>query len=287
VISRELQKGTNFQSMFTSPDYAAQIEKLTSRLSELEQENANLRLLDETIRRNTAMFEALVSNSSDGIALAGPDRRMVRVVRTALGYSPMQVIGMPFEAIIHAEDQHILLDCYNQLLDGRSKSVEFEGRFQRPDGSTGWVLAKLTDMLDDPDVQAIVCNYTDVTTRKQRDLMLDEFAAIVESADRAIFSKDLDGLILTWNRGAQKLFGYSSEEVSGRHIWILVPPELQDEEQRCRRQVCEGAQMMEFRTTRVRKDGSRISLLLRLAPVLDRYGRARAISNSSSLLPTP
>ncbi len=270
--------------MFTYPDYAAEIEKLTSRVSELEEENANLRLLDDTVRRNTAMFEALIANSSDGITLTGPDRRIVRVVHSAMGFSAGEVVGLPLESILHPEDQDILVDCYGQLLTGRAKSVEFEGRVCGPDGSIRWALAKLTDMLDDPNVQAIVCNCADVTQRKQRELIMAEFDAIVESADRAVFSKDLDGRILTWNPGAERLFGYSREETSGRHIWMLVPPELRDEEESARERVRKTAKPLELRTIRVCKDGSKIPVLVQLAPVLDRYGRPRGISHSSSLL---
>jgi PAS domain S-box-containing protein len=269
--------------MITDPHYAEEIERLTGRISELEQENANFRLLDDTITRNTAMFEALIANSSDGIALTGPDRRVVRVVRAAMGFSAGEVVGLPLECILHPDDQAILVDCYDQLLTGRAKTMEFEGRVCGH-GSVRWVLAKLTDMLDDPNVQAIVCNYSDVTERKQRELIMAEFAAIVESADQAIFSKDTDGRILTWNPGAERLFGYSTEETAGRHISMLVPSELQDEEQRARERVNETGSPVELRTTRLCKDGSKISLFVRLAPVFDRYGRPRGISHTSSLL---
>ena len=267
--------------MFGRQDYVTEIEKLTSRISELEEKQANLRLLDEAVRRNMAMFEALVANSSEGIALTGPDRRIVKIVKAVLGYDPADLSGAPFDSILHVEDADILVDCYVELLSRRSTSIEFEGRFRRPDGSYGWLRAKLTDMLDDPDVQAIVCNYTDITRHKQHDLMAAEFAAIVESADQAIFSKDLDGNILTWNQGAQRQYGYSSEEVAGRHVWMLVPPEFQEEEQRSRKRVQIAAQPLRLRTLRVRKDGLRIPVLVQLAPVLDRYGRTRGISHSS------
>jgi len=270
--------------VFGRRNYVTEIEKLTSRISELEEEQTNLRLLDEAVRRNTAMFEALVANSSDGIALTGPDRRIVKIVKATLGYNPAELSGAQLESLIHVEDADILSDCYVELLSRRSKSVEFEGRFRRPDGSYGWICAKLTDMLDDPNVQAIVCNYSDITRHKQYDLMAAEFAAVVESADQAIFSKDLEGNILTWNLGAEKQYGYSSEEVAGRHVWMLVPPEFQEEEKRSRCRVKIARQPLQLRTLRVRKDGLRIPVLVQLAPILDRYGRTRGISHSSLCL---
>jgi PAS domain S-box-containing protein len=268
----------------TDPDYVEEIEKLVTRISQLEDENASLRLLDETITRNTAMFEALVANSSAGIALIGTDRRIVRVVRSAFGFSADEVAGQALESILHPDDRSILVDCCTQLLDGRTKSVEFEGRVFRPDGSVRWVLARLTDMLDDPNVQAIVCNYVDVTQQKERDLILAEFSDIVASADRAVFSEGLDARILTWNPGAERLFGYPQEEALGRDARLLAPPELHDEEQRAREEVRDSAQAAELRTIRICRDGSRIPALVRLAAVLDRYGRPRGISHLESKL---
>src|SRR4029077_560892 len=137
----------------------AEIEDLNRRISELEEENAGLRLLDETISRNTALFEALLANSSEGIALTDPEGRIVRVVRAALGYSPAHLSGALLESVIHPEDHGVLAGCYARLLDRKARSVDFEGRFRRPDGTTGWLRARFSDMLDDPNVHAIVCNY--------------------------------------------------------------------------------------------------------------------------------
>jgi PAS domain S-box-containing protein len=268
----------------TDRDYVEEIEKLVNRISQLEDENASLRLLDETITRNTAMFEALVANSSVGIALIGTDRRIVRLVRSAFGFSADEVAGRAFETILHPDDQAILVDCCTQLLDGSTKSVEFEGRVCVPDGSVKWVLARLTDMLDDPNVQAIVCNYVDVTQQKERELILAEFADIVASVDRAVFSEGLDARILTWNPGAERLFGYPPEEVLGCDAVMLAPPELHREEQRVREEVRETTQAAELRTIRICRDGSRIPALVRVAAVLDRYGRPRGFSHLESKL---
>ena len=152
--------------------YEAEIERLSSRISQLEDEIARLRLVEETVSRNTAMFEALVANCSDGIALIAPDRRIVRVVRAAMGFSAGAVAGRPLESFIHPDDRRMLIHCFEQLLNGSEKYLEFEGRVCSADGAIRWVFAKLTDMLDDPNVQAIVCNYSDVTQGKERDLML-------------------------------------------------------------------------------------------------------------------
>jgi len=97
-------------------------------------------------------------------------------------------------------------------------------------------------------------------------------AAIVESSDDAIVSKTLDGRILSWNAGASRIFGYTAEEVIGRSITIIVPPELREEEQRILEKVRGGQRLEHFDTIRIAKDGRRMSISLTVSPVRDSRG---------------
>ena len=97
-------------------------------------------------------------------------------------------------------------------------------------------------------------------------------AAIVESSDDAIVSKTLDGRILSWNAGASRIFGYTAEEVIGRPITIIIPPELHEEEQRILEQVRGGKRIEHFDTIRIAKDGRRVFISLTVSPVRDSRG---------------
>jgi PAS domain S-box-containing protein len=97
-------------------------------------------------------------------------------------------------------------------------------------------------------------------------------AAIVESSDDAIVSKTLEGRILSWNAGAARIFGYQADEVIGKPITIIIPPELQDEEQRILEQVRRGERIDHFDTIRITKDGRRIPISLTVSPVHDSRG---------------
>src|SRR5258708_2425838 len=97
-------------------------------------------------------------------------------------------------------------------------------------------------------------------------------AAIVESSDDAIVSKTLDGRILSWNAGASRIFGYTAEEVIGRPITIIIPPELHEEEQRILEQVRGGQRIEHFDTIRIAKDGRRVFISLTVSPVRDSRG---------------
>src|SRR5690348_16753751 len=87
-------------------------------------------------------------------------------------------------------------------------------------------------------------------------------AAIVESSDDAIISKNLDGVIVTWNEGARRIFGYAPEEVVGKSITILIPPERLEEEPVILARLRAGQRVDHFETVRVRKDGSKVDISL-------------------------
>jgi PAS domain S-box-containing protein len=106
------------------------------------------------------MFEALLSNCHDGITLTGTDRRIVRVIKGLSGIDPRILVGRLVEAVAVPEDQQTIVDAYRQLLQGRCGKIKVEFRLLRADGTIAAFAATLTDMLDDPNVQGIVWNYS-------------------------------------------------------------------------------------------------------------------------------
>jgi len=99
------------------------------------------------------------------------------------------------------------------------------------------------------------------------------FAAIIESSDDGIVSKDLDGTVRSWNPGAERIFGYGADEMVGQPIFKLIPPELRDEEHSLLARIAQGEHISHYETERVRKDGRRIRISLTLSPLRDRTGR--------------
>jgi PAS domain S-box-containing protein len=113
----------------------------------------------------------------------------------------------------------------------------------------------------------------EITERKHAEEMRKQLAAIVESSDDAIISETLDGAIASWNAGAERIFGYTAEEVLGRPITLLVPCEHHDEELQILEKVRQGFGIAHYETVRRRKDGSKIHVSLTLSPVRDSSGR--------------
>ena len=98
-------------------------------------------------------------------------------------------------------------------------------------------------------------------------------AAVVESSDDAIASKDLNGIITSWNPAAERMFGWKAEEIVGRSVLTIIPPELQHEEQTILDRLRRGIRIEHYETTRVRKDGRKIEVSLTISPIKDETGR--------------
>src|SRR2546428_3666787 len=101
----------------------------------------------------------------------------------------------------------------------------------------------------------------------------EHLAAIVESSDDAIIGKTLDGTIISWNPGAERIYGYRDEEVIGRPISILVPPDHSDELPPIFERLRRGERIDHYRTVRVHKDGKRITVSVTISPVRDEQGQ--------------
>lgn len=104
-------------------------------------------------------------------------------------------------------------------------------------------------------------------------MRLGILSAIVESSDDAIISKNLDGVITSWNNSAQRMFEYTAEEAIGRHISLLIPPELLPEEEMIISNIRSGRRVEHFKTIRVTKSGRRIHISITVSPVKDSTGR--------------
>ena len=118
----------------------------------------------------------------------------------------------------------------------------------------------------------------DITERKRAEAALAKLAAIVESSDDAIISKDLNGVITSWNAGAQRMFGYAEAEVVGQPMAIIIPPDLRNEETQILQQLREGGHLRHYETIRVAKHGMRVDVSLTVSPMKDSEGRVVGIS---------
>ncbi len=120
--------------------------------------------------------------------------------------------------------------------------------------------------------------HADVTDRKAADEITLRLADIVENSDDAIISKDPTGLITSWNPAAQRIFGYSAAEMTGRSIRLIIPPDRQAEEDEVLRRIQSGQRVESFETVRQRKDGSFVNVSVTISPIRNPQGRVTGAS---------
>jgi PAS domain S-box-containing protein len=122
-------------------------------------------------------------------------------------------------------------------------------------------------------VDGILVHAVEVTDKVTARSAIERLAAIVESSDDAIVSKDLNGIVTSWNPAAEKIFGYAAREMIGRSITTIIPPELQDDEERILATIAHGKRIEHFETVRVTKAGERLEVSLTISPVRDVTGK--------------
>lgn len=183
-----------------------------------------------------------------------------------------------FLNLVHEDDREIVQKEVARAIDEkRGYSVEF--RFHHGDGSIRWMEGRGQAVYaENGDPVRLYGIGIDITDRKKAEETIAKTAAIVESSDDAIISKDLNGIITSWNASAERLFGYTADETIGQPITILIPPDRLDEEPRILDRIGRGEKVDHFETVRLRKDGSTLDISLTISPVKD--GRGRVIGAS-------
>ncbi|HWI68989.1 MAG TPA: PAS domain S-box protein, partial [Nitrospiraceae bacterium] len=159
------------------------------------------------------------------------------------------------------------------LREGRAIRGE-EIVIERPDGTRRHVLPNPEPMRN---VQGVVIGtinmLVDITDRKQAERAMVHLAAIVMSSEDAIISKNLQGIVTSWNGAAERLFGYTADEMIGQPVSRLIPSDLQDEETGILQRIGRGESIEQYETIRVRKNGTAFPISLTVSPLIDLHGR--------------
>lgn len=136
-----------------------------------------------------------------------------------------------------------------------------------------WVRANKVPLRDQRGgVIGVLGTYEDITDQRQAAQARAFLASIVESSNDAIIGKNLDGTVISWNRGAELLYGYPAEEVIGENVSLMVPPELESELTQILDRIKEGRPTSQFETRRLRKDGTLVEISLNVSPIRDGSG---------------
>lgn len=192
-----------------------------------------------------------------------------------LGYTEDELVSRQFVEFVHPDDFDKTMVEIEKLSQG-VPAIQFRNRYRHADGHFIWLEWNARSVMDEAAIYAVARDVTDqvdgVEARFAAEEKLLRYAQIVDSADDAIISKDPDGIVRTWNAGAEKIFGYSHHEMIGESLAKLIPPDLQDEEQRILEAMKEGKRLDHFETVRLHKDGRRLDISVTISPINDSRG---------------
>jgi PAS domain S-box-containing protein len=227
------------------------------------------------LRENERRLRTLLENAWDGVSLIAPDGTVLENIPDnlhRLGYSVEEFVGHSALDFIHPDDLPAVREAMILLLQAPGSKVTRQYRLRCKDGSWRWVEGTGTNLLQDAAVRALVVNYRDITEQKEAERVRAELVAIVESSEDAIIGEDLFGIITSWNKGAERLFGYAAGEVIGKPLSLLIPAEHPDELPGLLERLRRGERIEHYRTERVHKDGSRVDVSLSISPIKNGEG---------------
>jgi PAS domain S-box-containing protein len=229
---------------------------------------------------DTQLFRDVFNASPIGIAVENLEGQPLFVnpaFCSMLGFSQEELRGKHCVDFSPPEDAEKDWALFQQLRAGAIDHYQLEKRYFRRDGSLVWGRLSISRLNSRPS-PLVIAMVEDITDKKKTEEERFRLAAVVESSDDAIASGTLDGIIVSWNTGAQKIYGYTEAEALGKPINIIVPPELPDEENKILEMVRAGSSIQNFETVRVTKTGKRINVSLTISPIKDSSGRTVGVS---------
>ncbi len=200
------------------------------------------------------------------------------VAQRLTGWTSEKAIRQPLEFVFHLIDertrQRVETPIINLLRDGDVVAHREETVLIAKDGTEKPIEDSAAPIRgDDESIVGIILIFRDVTEARQALDARLRLAAIVESSDDAIISEDLNGTIVSWNRGAERLYGYPPGEIVGRPLSMLVPSDVIDELPRILKRLSEGERIDHYETIRRCKDGSQVNVSLTLSPIRNSDGQ--------------
>ncbi|PTY08876.1 hypothetical protein DB347_04710 [Opitutaceae bacterium EW11] len=239
---------------------------------------------EKELRAGEERYRTLVQKLQSAVVVHGPDTRIEicnPIALTLLGLSEDQLLGKtamdPDWHFFHEDGTPMSIEEYpaNRVLATRQPVKNQVIGVHRPRGLADiWAVANATPVFGpDGELSQIVVSFVDITELRRAEERVNHLASIVESSEDAIIGKSLDEQIVSWNKGAERVYGYTAEEAIGRPVSILIPPARRVEFAALMEGVHRGEGIRHHQTVRVRKDGRLIHVALTISPILNATGR--------------
>jgi PAS domain S-box-containing protein len=234
------------------------------------------RQAEEAVRESEGRFREMANHAPVMVWVTEPDRSCTFLSKSWYGFTgqtPETGLRSGWLGAVHPDDREVASRAFIAANEKR-EILRIEYRLRRADGEYGWAMDSAVPRFGrNGEFLGYIGSVIDITDRKRAEEAKARLAAIVESSDDAIISKGLDGVITSWNSGAERLFGYTPQEVIGRPITILMPPERVDEEPGILQRIRRGERIEHYETVRRRKDGTLLDISLTVSPITDSGGK--------------
>lgn len=234
----------------------------------------------EAARAAHERYRRIVETTSEGVVITDAQATFTFVnerFAQLLGYSRDAIIGRSAFQFMVVEDH----EKGEQRLEARRRGApeSYESRLRHRDGHQVWIRVTSNALIDTAgNYEGTLAVISDFTERRKAEETRLRLAAIVESSGEAIVGTDCAGVVTTWNRAAEQLYGYREDEVLGASVDVLLPPECRESEGAVRASILRGLSVVGHETTRRRKDGSLVEVCLTMSPIRDADGRIVGIS---------
>ncbi len=260
--------------------------RIQERTAELAKTNETLqaeitkrRRAEEEIRKERDKAQKYLDIAGVMFVAIDVDQKITLVNKKCcevLSCGEQEVIGKNwFDTFIPERVRDEVKAVFKKLMAGEIESAEsFENPVLTRRGEERLIAWHNTILRDEAgNITGTLSSGEDITEHKGTEKRLSLLASIVDSSDDAIIGKTLDGIIVSWNRGAQKIYGYSADEVRGKSISILVPPDHPDESLQLLERIRQGQSIEHYETIHMRKDGKKICASLTISPIKDATGK--------------
>lgn len=263
---------------YQTPPAHIDIHEILQRSAAFEQA---LRESEQRLHNLVDYQSAVMNNMAEGLYAVDANGLVTSINpagETILGWTSDELLGKKMHDVTHYKhpdgSPFPASDCPGLQVVQKGISLrEHEDVFIRKDGNFVPVVFSASPLCEDDRVKGVIVSFRDDTVQRQARKATALLAAIVASSDDAIVSKNLDGIIESWNQSAERIFGYTAGEAIGKHITLIVPSDHRDEEDEILARLRRGERVDHFHTVRRRKDGSLFDVSLTISPVRDSSGR--------------
>ena len=235
---------------------------------------------EEAVRISEIRFRRLFETAHDGILLLDPGTCQITdanpFMTQLLGYPHEQLVGKELFEIGLLKDETASRAMFQKLK--RKCEVRYEDLPLESQAGRHQEVEVVANLYQENGRAVIQCNIRDITQRKQVELALTRLAAIVESSDDAIIGKDLNGIVSTWNKGAEKIFGYTAQEMVGTSILRLIPADRHGEEKQILERIGCGESLRHVDTLRRTRGGRLINVSITASPIRNAKGKVIGVS---------